>query len=727
MRIAPADDVRAAIAGHLLGGAVEHGDLGEITLHSHQREGVERVTHLLAEHGGAMLADDVGLGKTFIALAVARQARHMVVVAPAALRDVWTAAARRAGVPARFVSVETLSRRDASEGDPDLVVIDEAHHLRSARTRRFGAACTLCRGAKVLLLSATPIHNRLADLRTILSLFLGERAHGMNADDLSRFIVRRVEKDLPPSASFALPGVRQPEWLPQVQDVDCLDRLLALPPPLPPADGEGGGVLLTFTLVRQWSSSRAALRAALQRRLARARAMEDALLAGRIPTRAELASWCYADGAQQLAFPELAVTSEVADGASLLAQVGRHADGIRELLAWLGASTDPDRARAALLRDVAQRHPGERVVAFSEYADTVEALYRAVAPTTRVAMLTHGGGRVAGGRVSRRELLARLSPGASARVPASERVDLLLTTDVLSEGVSLQDASVVVHLDLSWNPARLEQRVGRLRRIGAARDVISVYLLAPPAPAERMLQLDRRLRLKLGVAARTMGVAGAILPGFGTADASEPSAPRVERIAAILRPWLRGARAEAVDVPYCAGVRSSCEAAIACIRCGGVVSLVAFEGGLVTESRATVERLLLRAGGEDADLREEDLRAVRDQVATWLRHRGVSDVVDLPALHVAHSRRALLRRVDTIARRASRHAQPQLAPLMRAARSAATAALSAGAERVLDDLARAQMNDAAWLQAVGEFAALHARKRDEASSEILALLILRGA
>jgi hypothetical protein len=105
----------------------------------------------------------------------------------------------------------------------------------------------------------------------------------------------------------------------------------------------------------------------------------------------------------------------------------------------------------------------------------------------------------------------------------------------------------------------------------------------------------------------------------------------------------------------------------------------------------------------------------------------VSDVVDLPALRVAHSRRALLRRVDTIARRAPRHAQPQLAPLMRAARSAATAPLSAGAERVLDDLAHAPMNDAAWLHAVGEFAALNARKRDAVSSEILALLILRGA
>src|SRR5205814_6691501 len=135
-----------------------------------------------------------------------------------------------------------------------------------------------------------------------------------------------------------------------------------------------------------------------------------------------------------------------------------------------------------------------------------------MSPTVRAALLTHRGGRVAGGAIGRRDILGRFAPGATAS--SADRIDMLVTTDLLSEGVNLQSASVVVHLDLAWNPARLEQRVGRLRRIGAARDAIAVYLFAPPAPAERMLQLDRRLRLKLAVAARSIGVAGAILPGI---------------------------------------------------------------------------------------------------------------------------------------------------------------------------------------------------------------------
>ena len=62
---------------------------------------------------------------------------------------------------------------------------------------------------------------------------------------------------------------------------------------------------------------------------------------------------------------------------------------------------------------------------------------------------------------------------------------------------------------------------------------------------------------------------------------------------------------------------------------------------------------------------------------------------------------------------------------MRVARTAATATLSAGAERVLDELAHASLGDEAWLHAVGEFASLHVRRNRQDSAEILALLILR--
>jgi hypothetical protein len=720
--VADADAVRAAIAFHCLGHRAG-GKLGGIELHPHQVEAVARLERLLALHRGALLADEVGLGKTYVALAVATRYRAVLVIGPAGLRRDWNAAAAAAGVGIRYVSNEALSRGALPPSPtPELVVVDEAHHLRTAGTRRFALAAELCRAAHVLLLTATPVQNRLADLRTILSLFLGVRAHAAADVDLASYVVRRSHHDIAEHARLSLPTVRAPRWLAPIEDVDCLDRLVALPPPLPPVDGDDGGALLTYTLVRQWSSSRAALRGALRRRLARGMAMEDAVRAGRLPSRAELCAWCFADDAQQLSFPELVVAAGIEGHPDLLPRLSAHLAALRSLLAWLDATPDPDRARADAIQRLARERDGHRVVAFSEYAETVAGLYRLLRPTLRVAMLSHHGGRVAGGPISRAELLSRFAPGAASRTHPGSRIDLLLTTDVLSEGVNLQDASVVIHLDLAWNPARLEQRVGRLRRIGASHSSIEVCLLPPPAHPERFLRLEQRLRAKLAVAGRSVGVAGAILPTLQPAALPGGDAAREERIARRLGAWRRDAGSLQ---PLAAGALSPNAGGIACVRRDGGVMLVAITPARITEDRAVVEALLADASGPNVPLRDGVLAQAVDRLEHWLRRDAILGVVDPPALRVAGARRAVLHRAAAIGRRTPRHARWRVAPLMSAARTAATATLSAGAERVLDELSHATMSDAAWLQAVGEFAALHASRPTAPPGEILALLILQ--
>jgi superfamily II DNA or RNA helicase len=720
VRFAPADEVRATIAARMLGRSTELAQLGNVTLHAHQRDGLARVRRLLDHHGGALLADDVGLGKTYVALGVAREFGHPVVVVPSAIREQWSAAASRADAAVRFVSTDRLSRPAPLLPRADLVVIDEAHHFRNPGTRRFRAASELCREAKVLLLSATPVQNRLADLQALLSLFLGQRAFALAEPELARFVVRRAARDAPLPVDLRLPRVLPPRWLDAVEDTDCLDRLIALPPAVPPVGGADGGALLTYTLARQWASSRAALVAALYRRLARGAAMLDALRAGRHPSRAELAAWAFNDGAQQLAFPEL-VADHAAPAAlaPLLEHAERHIDGLRELVAWLRVSPDPDAARVATLRSLADRHAGERIVAFSEYVETVAAFYRGLRSHARVAMLSHGGGRVVGGEIARGELLARFAPGGSSTVAPSDRIDLLLTTDVLSEGVDLHDASVVVHLDLAWNPARLEQRVGRLRRLGAPRDEVAVYMFAPPAPAERILALERRLRDKTRVAASAIGSAGGVLPGHAAAP-GDSAAGADQRIAALLGRW-RSARAS--DDVVAGAARSDRDVALACVSVNGASRLVAILEDRVTDAPPVVEDVVRRAMGADVDAPPVRLGTAVDRLERWLRRRIVVGLVDLPALRLGRARREVLRRVESIASRLPRHSRAESGPLIHAARAAASVTLSAGAETVLAELALAPVSDQAWLRAVGEFAALHARgdKRDDG---ILALLLL---
>src|SRR4051812_2707487 len=99
---------RARIAQAILGASPHPvpDQLGAIALRPRQTDAVKRLRSLLRQHAGAMLADPVGLGKTFVALAVASEFRTVVVVAPAALREMWQGASERAGCSITFVTTQ---------------------------------------------------------------------------------------------------------------------------------------------------------------------------------------------------------------------------------------------------------------------------------------------------------------------------------------------------------------------------------------------------------------------------------------------------------------------------------------------------------------------------------------------------------------------------------------------------------------------------------------------
>ncbi|MBI3568528.1 MAG: hypothetical protein HY084_10065 [Gemmatimonadetes bacterium] len=156
----PAPDERETgdEGGHETGDAFT---LGSITLRAAQRDTLRQVRRAVAEFGGALLADEPGLGKTFVALAFARARGEPLVIAPAALRVMWHDAAARAATPIEFVSFERLSRAEPAMRR-GVVIVDEAHHAGARATARYPRLARLCAGAELLLLSATPVRNRRA-------------------------------------------------------------------------------------------------------------------------------------------------------------------------------------------------------------------------------------------------------------------------------------------------------------------------------------------------------------------------------------------------------------------------------------------------------------------------------------------------------------------------------------------------------------------------------------
>ncbi len=515
--------------------------VGSVSLLPHQQQAVARLLRALRWYRGALLADDVGLGKTFSALAVATRYRHVHVLVPAGLLAMWRSALMRTGQS--HVTLHSLHA--ASRGAPDLgptspdtlVIIDEAHALRNANTARYRHVASAVAGNHVLLLSATPLHNAPRDLSTIIGLFLGARSLRLREEQLAQLVVRRdaglldagavtpeavtteavdpeavdsapVPADAPVSPPYltSRPIARRHRALIMPQHRATLDAILALPAPMPARDGAVATALIKLGLLRAWCSSDAALTHAIIRRILRTEALQAALQSDRHPTQQELRAWAVGDDHMQLAFPELMVAPTPTIVPPVQA-VGQHLEALRTLRALHSQTSDADRLRTETLRRIRRAHADTPIVAFSQYTRTVQALYRALSDIAGVGMIAGSTARIASGAVTRTELLEHFAPRAHGRPPppSHQAVRLLLTTDLLAVGVNLQDAAVVVHLDLPWTAALEAQRVGRIVRIGSSHAEVHVYRLAASTPLRQALRTEQRLARKLLLTRRLVG------------------------------------------------------------------------------------------------------------------------------------------------------------------------------------------------------------------------------
>lgn len=509
-RLDRADAVRARMASLLLPDAAQAPvRIGEFTLRPAQGRALAPVLDAVRRYGGVLIADPPGTGKTVLALAAAAALRpasdapardDVIVIAPAALRAQWLDAARRAEMRIAFASLESLSRGRRPPPAP-ILIVDEAHHARTPGTARYARLAECCVGARVLLLSATPVVNRAADRDAMLALFLGERAAALTADEQARCIIRSDAG----GADALRPPVRRVGVLGVAHDVPGLDAMIAaLPPPLPVVEGTRATALVRLSLALAWRSSLAALDAALVRRLQRGAVMHDLLASGRLPTRAMLRHWTLHDGATQLAMGALldapgAAETHSPDATAALGTMRTTLDAHLEAVAALRDRIHPHRdadaaARAALIRALAHAHPERRIVVFARHARTVQALHAALREEPGVIALIGARVRAASGRWSRDEVLRAIGPRARPLRPDDPRaIRILLATDVVAEGVEMQGVGIVVHADLPWTPARLEQRLGRVVRAGSVvREVLEAHLPAPRG-ARRALRLGARL------------------------------------------------------------------------------------------------------------------------------------------------------------------------------------------------------------------------------------------
>jgi hypothetical protein len=622
-----------------------------LPLTSFQTHGVARALRLLRTCGGALVADEVGLGKTFIAgeiIRVYRERRQRtLLICPAQLRDTtWKKFLYRfefdRGVEclsyeqaANDIQLRDPQRPEAAQthlqsplDDYQLIVVDEAHNYRNPDTPTRAAVLRRIlfgRPRDVLLLTATPVNNSLWDLFHLIRFFARQDAFLADRGVLS--IYERFQQ-----ATREDPSNLSPELLYPIIDATCVKRTrqfvkkhysgdtikgpdgrdhpivfpdpraisvrYELDDPLPQLfdqieealDPDGGPDALVFArytvesfllgergpdtdaqaaattglirsgLLKRFESSAYAFGKTLDTLIRGHQIFLEALGKGHIVTTRflrEIASEDEATLDDLLSGNPDTLPAHDYDIRSLRKTV--EADlakltALRASVAKISAQRDPklkvlvnelakiaaqakDEATDAI--DEAQKR---KVLLFSFFADTVEYVRNflreevernraLVAYQTRVVAVTGDDDLE---ELSRQDAIYGFAPVSTEAPPGrdADRFDILVTTDVLAEGVNLQQCRNIINLDIPWNPMRLVQRHGRIDRIGSAHPRVFLRTIFPAERLDDLLNLEQRILAKIAMAAASIGVAS---PVVGAAHGQQVFTETREEIERLLR------------------------------------------------------------------------------------------------------------------------------------------------------------------------------------------------
>lgn len=146
---------------------------------------------------------------------------------------------------------------------------------------------------------------------------------------------------------------------------------------------------------------------------------------------------------------------------------------------------------------------GKKLI-FTQYADTARYLYENLNPDGKNIEIDV----IYSGDKSKERVVARFAPKANPeyqRHPGDTEINMLVSTDVLAEGLNLQDCDKIINYDLHWNPVRLIQRFGRIDRIGSDYDVIYAYNFLPEIGIEKNIHLKEKLHNRIQEIHDTIG------------------------------------------------------------------------------------------------------------------------------------------------------------------------------------------------------------------------------
>ncbi len=583
------------------------GTRSAVELAEFQEDAVKKARNILGRYDGVMIADSVGLGKTWIGKKLLEDfAYHMrqkaLIVCPAALKDMWERELNDATIAGEIVSQEMLGRDDFESEpyhDVDVVLIDESHNFRNKGSKRYESLEWILEGnggrgrdgarKKIILLTATPINNDLFDLYHQLNLITGgDQAYfaPCGIGDLQRYF-RRVRREARegkgifglfnlleevvirrtrpfirtayPEAKIQGKTIHFPQRRLRTAQYDLestyeglyedivsgIERLRLAPYNLESYKKEGierddlelgreqalVGIFKSRYLKR-FESSVEAFRISVKRAMAFIQTFEDYVLDEKLLSSKEFHKalrYLEREEEEDDAVPrsladELDANEEAKSFLEGMETVDRSLYDLRRLHGDLqhdveilrsiwerikGVTPDKDRKLERLKELLSGELKGKKILIFSYYKDTVRYLFKHLGhpknPEAAQFCQKLGGVHIrrldsGEGPREKRRLVEQFSPKASGRedlVGGEDEIDILISSDVLSEGQNLQDCGHLINYDLHWNPTRMVQRAGRIDRLGSEFETLWIYNFFPEEGLDRLLRLVESLSNKI--------------------------------------------------------------------------------------------------------------------------------------------------------------------------------------------------------------------------------------
>jgi superfamily II DNA or RNA helicase len=277
--------------------------------------------------------------------------------------------------------------------------------------------------------------------------------------------------------------------------------------------------LMRISMFKRLESSVFAFRETVRRQLAIHEAFLKAIDAGIVAAGQEAQSILYEsdvyeEGQLLDALEAVAATYRLEDfnAAALRRDIKHDCEILGEMLQIIEAVSPQVDSKLQTLLAALQQKPLNtgKCLIFTQYADTARYLYENLRHRPRVEVIFSD-------RTSKMSVVGRFAPVTNPEhAPTNRRdeIDLLVATDVLSEGLNLQDCDKLVNYDLHWNPVRLIQRFGRIDRIGSTYDTIYGFNFLPETALDAHLGLREKLSARIQEIHTTIGEDAAVLePG----------------------------------------------------------------------------------------------------------------------------------------------------------------------------------------------------------------------